>query len=137
MNIDYHINEVVMVDEFIDVLHKSGLAERRPVHDRQCMSGMLDNCNLIVSARISGVLVGVARSVTDFHYACYLSDLAVDKSYQAIGIGIELQRLTQAQLGPHCRLIVIAAPKAHEYYPKIGYANNPNCWVVTKDQKIG
>jgi hypothetical protein len=137
MNIEYHVNEAVTVDEFIDVLNRSGLSERRPVQDRACMSGMLDNCNLMVTARTNGVLIGVARSVTDFHYACYLSDLAVDKSYQAIGIGIELQRLTQAQLGPHCRLILIAAPQAYAYYPKIGYANNPNCWVVTKDQKIG
>jgi len=137
MNIKFQINDTVTVDEFIDVLERSGLGERRPIHDKECMSGMLGKCNLIVTARISGFLVGVARSVTDFHYACYLSDLAVDQNYQSKGIGIELQRLTQAQLGPHCTLILIAAPKANDYYPKIGYKNNPNCWVVSKGDKIG
>jgi len=82
-------------------------------------------------------LVGVARSVTDFHYACDLLDLAVDWNHQSKGIGTELQRLTQAQLGPHCTLILIAAPKANDYYPKIGYKNNPNCWVVSRGDEIG
>ena len=137
MNIEFHVNETVTTAEFISVLERSGLAERRPIHDRDCIAGMLANCNLLVTARVAGVLVGVARSLTDFHYACYLSDLAVDKSYQAKGIGIELQRKTQAQLGPQCKLILIAAPKANTYYPKIGYTNNPNCWLVGRDQKIG
>jgi predicted N-acetyltransferase YhbS len=137
MKIAYYINEPITSDEFIDVLEKSGLAERRPVSDMECIKGMIENSNLIISARFEGVLVGVARSVTDFHYACYLSDLAVDMRYQARGIGIELQRLTQSQLGPHCKLILLSAPKAAGYYPKIGYTNNPNCWVVTKNNKIG
>ena len=105
--------------------------------DKDCIAGMIDNCNLLVTAKKDGLLVGVARSLTDFHYACYLSDLAVDKSCQSQGIGIELQRQTQAQLGPHCKLILIAAPKANGYYPKIGFMNNPNCWVIKADQKIG
>ena len=137
MKIEYKINEVVSVDEFIDVLERSGLSERRPVHDRVCMAGMLENCDLLVTARVDGLLVGVSRSLTDFHYACYLSDLAVDKRFQGKGVGIELQRRTQNELGPHCKLILIAAPKANNYYPKIGYTNRPNCWVVSKDQKIG
>jgi len=112
MSIEYRINETVSTDEFIDVLKRSGLAERRPVHDRRCIAGMLENCNLLVTARTAGVLIGVARSLTDFHFACYLSDLAVDKSYQAKGIGVELQRRTQGQLGYHCKLILIAAPLA-------------------------
>lgn len=137
MKVDYRINEDVSVDEFIGVLGRSGLAERRPVHDRGCMAGMLENCNLLVTARIDGVLVGISRSITDFHYACYLSDLAVDKAHQCKGVGIELQRQTQNALGPHCNLILIAAPLANAYYPKIGYSNNPNCWVASRDQKIG
>jgi len=137
MTIEYHINQPITIDEFILVLQNSGLAERRPVHDRECIAGMLEHANLLVTARIDGKLVGVARSLTDFHYACYLSDLAVDKAVQAQGIGIELQRLTQAQLGPRGKLILLAAPQAVGYYPKIGYASHPSCWIIGKDQKIG
>ena len=77
MSIDYKINEPVSTDQFIGLLESSSLGKRRPIQDRECMEGMITNSNLIVSAWDSDQLVGIARSMTDFHYACYLSDLAV------------------------------------------------------------
>lgn len=136
MSIHYKINEPISTDQFIKILVDSTLAERRPVDDRTCIEGMITNSNLIVSAWDHETLVGVARSVTDFHYACYLSDLAVSKTYQRFGVGKQLQSLTQQQLGPHCKLILIAAPAANSYYEHIGYANNPRCWVLGRDNGI-
>ena len=86
-SIYYKINDTVTVDEFISVLKRSSLAERRPVDDPDCVKGMLEHANLIVTARDGAELVGIARSVTDFNYCCYLSDIAVDKHYQNSGIG--------------------------------------------------
>jgi predicted N-acetyltransferase YhbS len=137
MSIHYSVNDTVSVDEFVRVLNASGLGERRPVDDLECISGMLRNSNLVVTARLDGVLVGIARSMTDFHYACYLSDLAVDRSHQKKGIGVALQRLTQSQLGPRCRIILLAAPQAVGYYPRIGFEHNANCWIVGRNQVIG
>ena len=98
---------------------------------------MILNSNLIVTAWHNYQLVGIARSVTDFHYACYLSDLAVRKEYQKLGIGKQLQILTQAQLGPKCKLVLIAAPVANEYYEHIGFNHNPRCWVLERESSIG
>lgn len=137
ITITYRINEPVSVDQFVDLLTASTLGERRPVDDRDCMAGMLQHANLIVTAWEGDVLVGIARSVTDFHYACYLSDLAVRTSHQRQGIGKALQQLTQQQLGPHCKLILIAAPAAHAYYEHIGFTHNPRCWVLDREQRIG
>lgn len=128
--IRYKVNAPVAVEQFIDVLRRSTLGERRPIDDRECMEGMVNNSNLLVTAWDADKLVGVARSMTDFHYACYLSDLAVDYDYQRQGIGKQLQILTQQQLGRHCKLILIAAPAANAYYGRIGYTNNPRCWVL-------
>jgi len=98
---------------------------------------MLKNSNLIVSAWEGSTLVGIARSITDFHYACYLSDLAVLESHQKMGLGKKMQIVTQEQLGPRCKLILIAAPAANEYYEKIGFTNNSRCWVLSRDSIIG
>lgn len=136
MSISYKINAPISVDQFIELLANSTLGERRPIGDRQCMQGMLDNANLTITAWDEEVLVGVARSVTDFHYACYLSDLAVSKNHQKQGIGKQLQKLTQAQLGPQCKLILLAAPKANEYYKHIGFHHNPRCWVLERDDEL-
>jgi predicted N-acetyltransferase YhbS len=136
MNIEYKINAAITTDQFIEVLKNSTLGERRPIEDRECMAGMVDNSNLTVTAWDNGQLVGIARSVTDFHYACYLSDLAVSQAYQKAGIGKQLQTLTQQQLGPHCKLILIAAPAANDYYEHIGFTQNPRCWLLEPDAKI-
>lgn len=136
MNLEYKVNEPITVDQFMELLDESTLGERRPVQDRECMEGMVANSNLTVTAWDEGKLVGVARSMTDFHYACYLSDLAVRKAYQKSGIGKRLQIVTQQQLGPRCRLILIAAPAANAYYEHIGFTNNPRCWVLERDQSI-
>ncbi|HRP75133.1 MAG TPA: GNAT family N-acetyltransferase [Rhodocyclaceae bacterium] len=77
-------------------------------------------------------VVLIHTHVTDFHYACYLSDLAVHRDYQRSGIGKRLQSLTQEQLGPRCKLILIAAPAANLYYAQIGYTHNDRCWVLDR-----
>ena len=137
MKIEYKVNTPVSADQFIELLRDSTLGERRPVDDRICMEGMVENSNLMVTAWCDGRLVGIARSMTDFHYACYLSDLAVHGRYQGMGIGKQLQALTQAQLGPRCKLILVAAPSADSYYGHIGYDNNPRCWILPRERSIG
>jgi predicted N-acetyltransferase YhbS len=136
MSIEYRINTPISVDQFIDLLTRSTLGERRPIHDRECMEGMVANSNLTISAWESNRLVGIARSMTDFHYACYLSDLAVCQSLQKSGIGKQLQIITQNQLGPRCKLILIAAPAANTYYEHVGFTNNLRCWVLDRDSCI-
>jgi len=136
MNIEYKINAPVSTDQFIELLRDSTLAERRPVDDRECMAGMVNNSNLMISAWDGKKLVGIARSMTDFHYACYLSDLAVHEKYQQRGIGKKLQVLTQAQLGMKCKLILVAAPGANSYYEHIGFTNNPRCWILDREKSI-
>lgn len=128
--------QVITASQFTQLLNNSTLAERRPIDDQECLEGMLNNSNLIVSAWAGDDLIGISRCITDFHYCCYLSDLAVDQAYQGAGIGKELQVKTQSQLGPKCKLILIAAPAANSYYQQIGFSNNPRCWVLNRDESI-
>ena len=136
MNIKYKTNAPITTEQFIDLLKRSTLGDRRPINNHECMEGMMNNSNLIISAWDNEILIGIARSVTDFHYACYLSDLAVDVQYQKKGIGKKLQSLTQDQLESECKLILIAAPAANEYYKKIGFTHNERCWILNRDQKV-
>lgn len=136
MIIEYKINVPISIDQFIELLRESTLGERRPIEDRACMQGMLKNSNLMVTAWHGEELMGIARSMTDFHYACYLSDLAVHRNYQKNGVGKKLQAITQEKLGPKCKLILLAAPAANSYYEHIGYTNNQRCWVLDRNQSI-
>lgn len=132
MNVTYQLEPKLSADEFIDVLVRSTLAERRPVHDRATIQGMLDNADVIVTARSDGRLVGVARSITDFAYCTYLSDLAVDESCQRQGIGKELIRRSHEAAGQNTLLCLLAAPKAQEYYPRIGMVRHESCWTIPR-----
>ncbi|HCB15343.1 MAG TPA: GNAT family N-acetyltransferase [Gammaproteobacteria bacterium] len=136
MMIGYSTSRMLLADEFIDVLQRSTLAGRRPVDDPECIAAMLAHADLTVTAWEGDRLVGVARSVTDFSYCCYLSDLAVDAHFQGQGIGRELIRQTRALLGPTCRLILLAAPNAASYYPHIGLEKHPSAWVLYENQGI-
>lgn len=129
-DIRYEINGGLGADEFITVLETSTLGERRPVDDRVCIEAMVDHANLTVCARDGARLVGVARSVTDFGYCCYLSDLAVDRAYQGRGIGRRLIELTRERLRPTCTLILLSAPAAVGYYPRLGFQRHDQAWVL-------
>ena len=131
MSIQYETTRVIGGDEFVDLLTRSTLAERRPVDDPKCIKAMLEHANLVCTAWHGEKLVGVARSVTDFEYCCYLSDLAVDAAYQKQGIGRELIRLTQSRLGSKAKIILLAAPKAEEYYSRIGFEAHRSAWIIS------
>ena len=134
MGIRYEISVPISPEDFADLLRRSKLAERRPADDPQCLQAMLRHANLLCTAWDDQILVGVARSVTDFVYCCYLSDLAVDSSYQGKGIGRELVRLTQSRLGPRAKIILLAAPQAETYYPRIGFEAHKSAWILGKSK---
>jgi GNAT superfamily N-acetyltransferase len=128
----YKLEPDLTPEEFVDVLMRSTLAERRPVDDPPTIQAMLENAGLILTARIEGKLVGVARAITDFAYCTYLSDLAVDECFQRQGIGRELIRRTHEAAGLHTTLILLSAPKAESYYSHIGMAPHGSCWIVQR-----
>ena len=136
MNLQYHGERNITVEQFIDVLNRSSLGLRRPVDDAACIAEMLKHANLLCTAWHGEQLVGVARSVTDFAYCCYLSDLAVDAAYQRQGIGKELIRQTQQRLGPKCKIILLAAPAATDYYPKIGFIAQHSAWLLPSEAPL-
>jgi len=128
-DIIYKIESHLDPSEFIDVLNRSTLGERRPVDDFSRIKKMCENANLIVTARFNGNLIGVARSITDFVYCTYLSDLAVDEAYQKKGIGKRLIEETKKQT-PLAKLILLSAPSAVDYYPKIGMKKHNHCFIL-------
>jgi len=136
MPIDYRIGNQLDLDQVIELYRASTLGERRPVDERDRMAAMLANANLVVTAWDGDLLVGISRSVTDFAFATYLSDLAVRLSHQRHGIGKELMRITQRESGPKTTVILLAAPKAFEYYPHVGFTQHNSAWILPAGAEI-
>lgn len=135
-SIHYSLEPQLSVEEYISILRRSTLAERRPVENRAVLVGMLAHADLLVTARTpEGLLVGISRALTDHSWCTYLADLAVDADYQGRGIGRELIRRTHEAAGKHTALILLAAPKARTYYPHIGMRPHDSCWIF--DRQVG
>jgi predicted N-acetyltransferase YhbS len=133
--ITYRTGNDLDLDAVIELYRASTLGERRPVDDRQRMELMLRNANLVVTAWDEELLVGIARSVSDFSYDTYLSDLAVRVSHQKQGIGRELIRRTR-ELGGLATVILLSAPKAVDYYPRVGFTRHPSAWMLSAEEHL-
>ncbi len=136
MNIEYKLNPNLSESQFIEILNSSTLGRRRPIDDKDCINGMLKNADIIITASIDNKIIGIARSITDFNYCCYLSDLAVDEKYQKYGIGKKLIDMTQKQLNDKCKIILLSAPSAAKYYPKVGFTKHTSAWTLPRDKNL-
>ncbi|HTI87656.1 MAG TPA: GNAT family N-acetyltransferase [Alphaproteobacteria bacterium] len=134
MTVTYALEPDLSAEEFRAVLIGSTLGERRPVDDLGRLDRMLRNADIVATARDDGRLVGVSRAITDFCYCCYLSDLAVDAAYQRQGIGKRLIDETRARAGETATLILVAAPAAESYYPRIGMQHHASCWTIPRER---
>jgi predicted N-acetyltransferase YhbS len=135
MSISYRTGNHLDLDAVIELYRASSLGERRPIDDRERIAEMLRNANLVITAWHHDQLVGISRALTDFVYVTYLSDLAVRVSHQKMGIGKELMRRTQAA-APNAQIILLAAPAAEKYYPRVGFTHHPQAWVLKPDERI-
>src|SRR3954470_15775639 len=130
MKITYRRGNDLPLDEVIDLYRSTSLGERRPMDDREIVVDMMRHANLVITAWDGELLVGISRSLTDFSYVAYLADLAVRESHQRLGIGVELIRHTREAMGPRSSIVLLAAPAAVDYYPKIGFTRHGSAWML-------
>ncbi|WP_338539793.1 GNAT family N-acetyltransferase [Paenibacillus tundrae] len=130
MDILYKINADLKPEDVQNVFRSSGI--KRPVDDRDRIQRMIENATLTVSAWHDDKLIGLARAITDFAYCCYLSDLAVSKDYQRNGIGRQLIERVRSHLGEEVALLLLSAPTAMEYYPRLGFEKTEKAFLIPR-----
>ena len=131
--ISFSSEKKITAQQYIALLSQTSLGERRPIEEVNKIETLLQNSNLLISAWSGDELVGIARCVTDFAFCCYLSDLAVSDQYQKLGIGKQLIQYVQTSIEKGCILILLAAPQAQGYYPKIGFTQHHSAWIKKSD----
>ena len=133
--IEYRVGETLNVEMARDLYRSCTLGARRPIEDDARFSLMMQNANLVVTAWDDELLVGIARTLTDWSYVSYVADLAVRDSFQKRGIGIELLRRTR-EAAPQSQLVLFAAPQAVDYYEKVGFMRHPSGWTLQPEQPL-
>ncbi len=133
--ITYDSEPDLPAQEFLTLLTAATLAERRPVDQPQRIAKMLAASDLIVTARdAAGHLLGVARSITDFAYCLYCSDLAVDQAHQGRGIGKALLQETVKATPEVKTHLLLSAPGAMSFYETAGYERAENCFIFHRGE---
>lgn len=130
MEITYKFHLTPDTEKIIELYNSSGI--NRPTTDKERITKMYANSNLIVTAWDKAKLVGISRSLTDFCYCCYLSDLAVNQEYKNAGIGKKLIELTKEKIGEQTMLLLLSAPTVMDYYPKIGFQKADNGFIIKR-----
>jgi ribosomal protein S18 acetylase RimI-like enzyme len=130
MTIEYEFDIIPGVKAIVDLYKSSGI--KRPIADLGRIAKMYANSNLIITAWDGSKLVGISRSLTDYCFSCYLSDLAVKKEYQKNGIGEKLINLTKEKAGEQAMLLLLSAPAAMGYYLKVGLEKVDNGFVIKR-----
>lgn len=130
MPIEYKLNPFLQARDVADLFRSSGI--NRPVDDLDRIQRMIDNADLNFTAWDGERLVGIARAITDFSYCCYLSDLAVSRPYQRSGIGKELVKRLREHLGEEVMLLLLSAPAAMDYYPRIGFEKVDRAFYIPR-----
>ena len=128
--IKYIVNGSITASDVAKIFIASGI--KRPSEDLDRIQRMIDHADITITAWYQEEMVGIARAITDFSYCCYLSDLAVDKSYQKLGIGKKLIQLVKEELGDEVTLILLSAPSAMEYYPHIRLEKMDNAFGIKR-----
>ena len=134
--INYCSEQKITVEQFIQILKDSTLAERRPITDIQRITTMLDNADIVITAWDGDKLVGISRAISDFAFCTYVSDLAVHQKYQRMGIGKKLLDETRKKSGEKGVFLLLAAPKAHDYYSRIGFDLSNRCYILPENKTL-
>lgn len=134
---EYRYGNQLALTEVIALYRATSLGERRPIDDPSIVQSMLEHANLVVSAWDNGLLVGLSRTLTDFLYVGYLADLAVRESHQRRGIGTGLIQKTRERMGPRSMLVLLAAPAATDYYPRLGFSRHDSAWLLRASEPLG
>lgn len=130
MNIIYRNDKDVEVEDMIEVFRNSGIV--RPINQPERIQAMINNADILLSVWFGNRMIGVARALTDWSFCCYLSDLAVDKEFQNSGVGRKLITKVQEEIGKEVVLILLAAPSAMTYYPKVGFEKIENGFMIKR-----
>ena len=93
---------------------------------------MIAGANFIVTAREDGVILGLARCITDYAWIAYCAELAVKESAQGRGVGAGLIAKIRELLGPSIGLVLISEPEAIGFYERIGMERQDRAFFRTR-----
>jgi hypothetical protein len=82
MRFIYQTNFIPEIEAILELFNHSGYFPIADKNDIARITKMFQNADLVITAWHEDTLVGIARSLCDFSYCCYLSDLCVRDEFK-------------------------------------------------------
>ena len=130
MDVTFRTDITPPVEQIIKLYSDAGLP--RPISDPARIQAMYENSDLIITAWMGEQLIGICRCITDWVWACYLSDLAICPEFKQKGIGKQLINITQENVGEQTMILLLSVPTAMEYYPKVGFRKEDRAFSIDR-----
>lgn len=82
----------------------------------------LRNSHSLVTARLSGQLIGIGNAISDGHLVVYFPHMLVHPSHQGQGIGKRMMHAMQEKYAGFHQQMLTADGKAVDFYKSLGYS---------------
>lgn len=132
MSIVYAREQSLSVADYVAVLGETIMRAKRPLTNTQRIGEMIAGANFIVTARDDGIILGLARCITDYAWIAYCAELAVKESAQGRGVGAGIMAKIHELLGPKLGLVLISEPSAVGFYERIGLERQDSAFFRTR-----
>lgn len=132
MSIVYAQEQSLPVEDYIVVLSEGTMRSKRPLANRARIAEMIAGANFIVTAREDGIILGLARCITDYAWVAYCAELAVKESAQGRGVGAGIIKTAKDILGPRLGLTLISESDAVGFYQRVGMEQIDKAFFLTR-----
>ncbi|MFV8781010.1 GNAT family N-acetyltransferase [Microbulbifer sp. SA54] len=134
MDVEIEINGTITEHEILK-LYRANKWSSAEKPDR--LIPALRNSHTLVTARVSGVLVGVGNAISDGHLVVYYPHMLVDPAFHGKGVGRKMMQAMQDIYGDFHQQMLTADGDAIEFYKALGFeraGNTEPMWVYAGDE---
>ncbi|WP_049630360.1 GNAT family N-acetyltransferase [Cellvibrio sp. pealriver] len=118
MDIEIEVNGTIEEQEVIELYRLNNWSSAEKPDQ---LLPALRNSHTLVTARASGLLVGIANAISDGHLVVYYPHLLVHPDFHRKGIGRKLVEAMNAIYGNFHQQMLTADGEAIEFYKAVGF----------------
>jgi len=129
MEIAFSINDTIKTDEVLN-LYKANNWSAANKPEQLLMA--LNNSHSLVTARLSGELVGIGNAISDGHLVVYYPHMLVHPNYQRKGIGRNMMNTLKDKYADFHQHMLTADADAIAFYKSLGFekaGDTESMWI--------
>ena len=129
MNVKISINSDIHEEEVIALYHANQWSSANK--PKELLLG-LKNSHTLVTAHLSGELVGIANAISDGYLVVYYPHMLVIPKYQGQGIGRKMMQAMQSKYKEFHQQILTSDANAIKFYQSLSFktaGNTQSMWI--------